>query len=139
MTISSIPMTTDHYLYVRCEGSYDFESMADTYQRSFEFAAAAERKALILDARGLGGEPPDVFQRFRLGVRIAELQRGPGRGIMIAGVGDEGMVSPNRFGELVARNRSAYARVFTQLDAAIRWVKIELGVLRNPEPNPNRA
>ena len=139
MTISTIPMTTDHYVYVRCEGSYEFESMALTYRRSFEFAAAAERKALILDARGLAGQPPSIFERFRLGVRIAELQRGPGHGIMIAGVGDEGMVSPNRFGELVARNRSAYARVFTQLDAAIEWVKTELGVLTIPGSNPNRA
>lgn len=135
MSISIIPMTTDHYVYIKCEGSYKFESMCETYARAFTFAAAAERGALILDARGLGGEPPNFLERFKLGVRIAEIQRGTG--IMVAGVGDEGMVSPNRFGEIVARNRSAYARVFTEIEAAIEWVREELGILVPPDRTPS--
>ena len=92
-------------------------------------------KALILDARGLGGVPPDMIERFKLGVCIANIQRKSG--IIVAGVGDEGMVSPNRFGEIVARNRSACARVFTQLDAAIQWIRDELETLAAYEPTPN--
>lgn len=131
MSISIIPMTTEHYVYIKCEGSYDFESMCATYVSAFTFAAAAERDAVILDARGLGGEPPGTLERFKLGVRIAEVQRD--HGIMVAGVGDEGMVSPNRFGEIVAQNRSAYARVFTEIDAAIGWIREELGLMAAPE------
>ena len=135
MPITITPMITEHYVYVKCEGSYDFESMCKTYVDAFTFAAAAERKALILDARGLAGDPPNILDRFKLGVRIAEIQRT--HGVMVAGVGDEGMVSPNRFGEIVARNRSAYARVFTQLDAAIEWIREELGILVPPTGSPS--
>ena len=135
MNISIIPMAADDYVYVKCEGTYAFDAMCETYSNAFTFAAAAERKALILDARGLGGIPPNTLERYKLGVRIAEIQRTSG--IIVAGVGDEGMVSPNRFGEIVARNRSACARVFTQLDAAITWVREELGLLANGEPTPN--
>lgn len=135
MTIAITPMAVDDYVYVKCEGTYGFDAMCDTYSKAFTFAAAAERKALILDARGLGGEPPNTLERFKLGVCIAEIQRKSG--IIVAGVGDEGMVSHNRFGEIVARNRSACARVFTGLDAAIEWIRTELKTLVPPAPAPS--
>ena len=133
MSISITPLVTEHFLYVRCFGSYEFQSMCDAYAQSFEAAANAGRRALVLDATGLGGEPPGILERYKLGVAIAEAQRRIGPGIMVAGVGDPGMVSRSRFGELVARNRSAYARVFTDLNRAIDWVKNELGI-RNGAP-----
>ena len=138
MSITFTPLATEHFLYVRCLGTYDFQSMRDAYEQAFEAAAATGLRAMILDATGLGGEPPHIFERYELGVAIADLQRKIGPGIMVAGVGNDGMVSRTRFGELVARNRCAYARVFTDLNRAIQWIKGELGVSKavNPKPSP---
>ena len=116
----------DDYLFVQCEGSYEFESMRRVYATSFAAAVRGDCRAVLVDVRDLTGEPPTIFERYTLGVYVAELQRGPARGVMIAGVGKRPMVHANKFGELVARNRSAVARIFTDMDEAIEWIKATL-------------
>lgn len=116
----------DDYLFVQCAGIYDFESMRRVYATSFAAAVRGDCKALLVDVRDLTGEPPTIFERYTLGVYVAELQRGPARGVMIAGVGKRPMVHAKKFGELVARNRSAAARIFTSMDEAVAWIKAGL-------------
>ena len=95
-------------------------------------AVEAGRRALLIDVTAFTGEPPTIFERYKLGTYVAELQRGPGRGVIIAGVGKPPMVHAQKFGELVARNRSAVARIFTDSNEAISWMKGRL--LRTAAP-----
>ncbi len=73
--------------------------------------------------RDVTGEPFTTMERYELGVHGAELQRGIGRGIAFAVVGNEPMVDPERFAETVGRNRGAHVRVFTDIDDAVEWVE----------------
>ncbi len=116
----------DDYLFVQCEGDYEFESMRQVYATSFAAAVRGGCRALLIDVRALTGEPPTIFERYTLGVYVAELQRGPARGVMIAGVGKRPMVHAKKFGELVARNRAAVARIFTDMDEAVAWIEAGL-------------
>ena len=43
--------------------------------------------------------------------------------VRLAVLGNEPMIHPDRFGELVARNRGADARVFTVEAEALAWVR----------------
>ena len=64
---------------------------------------------------------PTILDRFDMGVHIAELLLGVrSRGSASPSSGHEPMIHPDRFGEIVARNRGADARVFTDEAEALR-------------------
>ena len=70
---------------------------------------------MLPDVRGVGGEvsTPD---RFDLGVASARI---PARAALIA---LPNMIDPERFGETVARNRGADARIFASEAEAVAWL-----------------
>jgi len=110
---------------VHCQGKFDVQSMLEVYGSSFAAAANAGRRAILVDVTALTGAPPTIPERFKMGTYVAELQRGKGRGILIAGVGRQPMVHAGKFGEMVARNRAANARIFTDKAEAIAWIRAE--------------
>lgn len=81
-------------------------------------ARAAQAAAVLFDARELSGTL-DEFERYQIGVLTAQ------QGILgpIAMVGHEPLVDARRLGEVVARNRGANARAFTDYDAAVAWLR----------------
>ena len=69
---------------------------------------------VLVDVRGINGRVPTILDRFEFGVHIARnYLRVRRRGSASPCSGHEPMIHPERFGELVARNRGADARVFT--------------------------
>ncbi len=112
----------DH-VELECTGTYTFESTLEVYSRAFEIATREGRSAVLVDSRQVTGAPPTLMDRFQLGVHIAELQAGPGLRTRFALVGHEPMIHPQRFGEVIAKSRGAIARVFTDLDEALAWIK----------------
>ena len=72
--------------------------------------------------RAITGRIPTILDRFEMGVRIAKHYLESDPRIRLAVVGHEPMIHPERFGELVARNRGADARVFTDEAQALDWL-----------------
>jgi hypothetical protein len=110
------------YLEVACTGLYSRSESHRIGEVAFQEAARAGRKAVLVDVRRITGRVPDILDRFDIGVRIAEHYRESDPRIRLAVLGDEPMIHPDRFGELVARNRGADARVFTDAAMALDWL-----------------
>ncbi len=111
------------YAHVHCRFTYSLDAVLDAFEHSFQFAASEGRKAVLFDMRDVTGEPFNTMDRYDAGVRGAELQRGIGRGIAFAVVGNEPMIDPKRFAETVGKNRRANVRVFTEIDEAVEWIE----------------
>ena len=68
------------------------------------------------------GREPTLAERYDLAVRIADIQATQTPRIRMAVLGHEPMIHPERFGEIVATNRGALTRVFTDERAALEWL-----------------
>jgi hypothetical protein len=119
-----------NYAHVRCRGQFTYDSFMDMLARAFESAANESRSAVLLDIRAIGGVPPSVGERYDFGVRVAELQKGVGKGIIMAAVGDEPVIDPERLAEIVAKSHGAFVGVFTNIDEAIGWIEHEVAEMR---------
>jgi hypothetical protein len=77
------------------------------------------------DARGRPGHHrprTTIAERYEWAVRVADLQAGFVPRIRVALLGQEPLIHPERFGEIVAARRGAVARTFTDEDGALRWL-----------------
>ena len=110
------------YLEVACTGLYSRSESLRVGELAFREAARASRKAVLIDVRRVTGRVPSVLERFDFGVRIAKHYLESEPRIRVAVLGDEPMIHPERFGELVARNRGGDARVFTDETMALDWL-----------------
>ena len=111
------------YLEVACSGVYSRAESHRVGQEAFRDAALAKRDTILIDVRQVSGRRPSILDRFEMGVRTAEYYLDSEPRIRLALLGHEPMIHPQRFGELVARNRGADARVFTDETAALEWVR----------------
>ena len=110
------------YLEVACSGLYSRSESLRVGELAFQEAARANRTAVLVDVRRITGRIPSILERFDIGVRIAKHYRESDPRIRLAVLGDEPMIHPERFGELVARNRGGDARVFTDEAMALDWL-----------------
>jgi hypothetical protein len=110
------------YLEIACAGLYSRPEALRVGELAYREAAQAGRGSVLLDVRQITGRVPGIFDRFELGTRIAQHYRESDRRVRLALLGHEPMIHPERFGELVARNRGADARVFTDAAAALAWI-----------------
>lgn len=110
------------YLEVACTGLYSRSESHRVGEVAFQEAARAGRKAVLIDVRRITGRVPGILDRFDIGVRIAKQYRESDPRVRLAILGNEPMIHPDRFGELVARNRGADARVFTDAAMALDWL-----------------
>lgn len=113
----------DGYLQITCRGVYEFNDILNVFEDAFRLAEESNNKYLLLDIREITGITPSTIDRFEIGRLVAEIQRSSITFIQIAVVGNEPMIDPQRFGEIVALNRGAVGKVFTDLDQAIVWIK----------------
>ena len=113
----------DGYLQITCHGVYELNYILNVFEDAFRLAEESNNKYLLLDIREITGITPSTIDRFEIGRLVAEIQRSLITFIQIAVVGNEPMIDPQRFGEIVALNRGAVGKVFTDLDQAIVWIK----------------
>ena len=110
------------YLEVGCTGTFSRVEALRVGQEAYAEAARSNRSALLVDVRGVSGRVPTILDRFEFGTHIAKHYLEFDPRIRLAVLGHEPMIHPERFGELVARNRGADARVFTDEAEALGWV-----------------
>jgi hypothetical protein len=110
------------YLEVVCEGLYSRAETLRVGEEAYAAAAQANCSAILVDARAITGRIPTILDRFEMGVRVARHYLATDPRIRLAVVGHEPMIHPERFGELVARNRGADARAFTDGTQALDWL-----------------
>lgn len=122
MSIRFITREYPEFVELVCEGIYAEEMADGIFEQAFTLAASAGRTSVLIDARGVAGRPPTLMQRYNHAIWITELYFRRLPRISLAIVGHEPMVHPQRFGEIVAVNRGAQARVFTDEAAALNWL-----------------
>ena len=132
----SIEILTDlktDYVHVRCTGPFNTNAVLEMWQSAFRIALKEGCKAVLVDVRGIHGEPPNISERFDHAVCIAQLQRRFGNQILIAVLGNEPMIDPNRLGESIARSHGAFLGVFTDIGETVNWLKTEVANARELE------
>ena len=112
-----------NYVHLHCRGAFRSDSLLDVWESAFRVAIDEGRKAVLVDLRDLEGALPTTIERYEQGVRVAEVQQRFGLGILIAVVGPERLVDPEKFGETVGKNRGGFGAVFTDIDEAVDWLE----------------
>lgn len=110
------------HVEVTCAGLYSRTESLRVGEEAYREAARANRAAALVDVRKISGRVPGIFDRFEFGVHVAKNYRESDPRVRLAVLGHEPMIHPERFGELVARNRGADARVFTDEALALDWL-----------------
>ena len=105
-----------------CSGIYSRAEALRVGNEAYRQAALENRDALLIDVRKITGRLPSLLDRYDFGVHIAEQYLTSDPRVRLALLGHEPMIHPERFGELVARNRGADARVFTDETLALEWL-----------------
>lgn len=122
MTIRFEAREHPEYLELACFGTYAHEAQIRIAEEGLRRAAEAGRTALLIDIRGVTGRAPTMSERYDQAVKVADLQSRMTPRIRMAVIGHEPMVHPQRFGEIVATNRGAMLRVFTDEGLALEWL-----------------
>jgi len=122
MSLSIEQWVLDDHVRIACAGVYSVTGFRDAFSQAFAIAAAARRDAVLVDMRAVTGGPPTMSERYELAVAAAEMQASRKPRIRMAVLGHEPMVHPERFGEIVAANRGADGRVFTDEAVALEWL-----------------
>jgi hypothetical protein len=110
------------YVELGCAGMYSRSEALRVGEEAYREAARANRSAALVDVREVSGRVPTILDRFEFGARIAKHYFESDPRARLAVLGHEPMIHPDRFGELVARNRGADARVFTGEAQALEWL-----------------
>ncbi len=122
MTIEFESRTFPDHLRLECAGTFALEAMLPIYEQAFSLAAGAGCDAVLIDARKVTGREPTLAERYAQAVHVADLQSTQVPRIRLAILGHEPMLSRERFGEIVANNRGAVVRTFTDESAALEWL-----------------
>jgi hypothetical protein len=110
------------HVELACSGPYSRGEVFRVGEQAFREAGSAGCRNALVDVRNVRGRLPTLFDRFDIGVHAAEQHLARQPRIRLAILGHEPMIHPERFGELVARNRGADVRVFTVEAEALKWL-----------------
>jgi hypothetical protein len=110
------------YVLLTCSGPFSRGEAFRINDDGFRIAAEAGLRNILIDARKVRGRVPSIFDRYEIGTNIARAWLDQLPRVRLALVGHEPLIHPDRFGEIVARNRGADTRVFTVEDEALRWL-----------------
>lgn len=105
-----------------CTGAYFPGAQLYVAKEAFIAASRTGRVAALVDVRQVTGPAPSMSERYDQAVQVAQLQASITPRIRLALLGHEPMVHPQRFGEIVATNRGALLRVFTDEAMALEWL-----------------
>jgi hypothetical protein len=107
------------YLLARFTGFGEAEEICRQFEIIAEHCERAKRKNLLSDFTGFYGTITFV-DRYFLGETAQLFVR---YGIKIVALARDDQVDPQKFGELVARNRGVNVHVLTQYQAAEKWFR----------------
>ena len=116
--------------YVHCTftGGIDLDSMKEAFRRTVEICGVRNQSKVLLDLRNTTGTL-SVMERYDVGTFGAELLTRYAvehqRVLQSALLGSEELVDPGRFGETVAVNRGAMAKVTTDMREALVWLDVD--------------
>ena len=125
----SIEVSTEiksNYLLAICRGLFDNNELFSHYNKIMDIAENNNLKAVLIDIQQIEGDLPSFIERFTHGVEVAKMQWKHDSIILIAIVGKEPFIDPERFGENVALNRGARGKVFTDTGEAVAWIDAEI-------------
>lgn len=128
MTIHYHESSHAGYLELACTAEYAPDLPMTIAEEGLRRAAAAGQHALLLDIRNVAGRAPTLSERFEQAVQFADIQSRVAPHIRVALLGNEPMVHPQRFGEIVATDHGGLIRVFTDRGLALDWL------LQEPKP-----
>jgi hypothetical protein len=106
------------YLVARFIGEGEMEEIWQRFGFIAEECKRANRKKLLADFTGHYG-PITFVDRYFLGEKAQVFAR---HAIKVVTLARSEQLDPQRFGELVARNRGVNVRVFSDVRAALEWV-----------------
>ena len=120
----NISVEVSHIL-VMVDGVYDQSDAMDNFRKAFDAARKVKIPRLLMDARKVVGEI-STMERFEIGVLLSELvnRQADGPFTRIAIIGNELIVDPHRFVEIVAVNRGVQLKVTTDPKEALEWLEI---------------
>lgn len=110
------------YLLVTYTGSFDEDRVLDIIANAVENVLENGKSGVLVDVTGMHGPTPNVFERFNIGSRVADLQRSKKKLIKIGVYGKEPIIDPNRFAETVALNRYGLVKVSTEWPEIENWM-----------------
>ncbi len=122
MSIEFTYRVLPEYLLLECTGTFAQGDALAAYTKAFSLAAEHDRDVVLIDARGVRPPEPTLMERYDQAVHVAGIHLRQVPRIRLAILGDEPMIHPHRFGEIVATNRGANVRVFTDEQFALDWV-----------------
>lgn len=110
------------YVELACAGAYYPGAQLYVAREALIAASRSGRTAALIDVRKVAGPEPTMSERYDQAVKVAQLQSSVSPRIRLALLGHEPIVHPQRFGEIVATNRGALLRVFTDEALALEWL-----------------
>lgn len=117
-----------HVLAV-ARGEFDLTSAKSGFERCVERCVSAGLGKLLVDARGVSGEPT-TQERIEFGSFVALTDwrlthATPVRPLQIALVATPPVLDPHRLGQLVAMSAGCWAKAMDSMTEAERWLGID--------------
>jgi hypothetical protein len=121
------------HIHVKGEGSYVLADAVQIIGEALAAAGAHRQPRILIDARNITGDL-STMQRFEFSEAVVQLYscKPAGCAALIALVGNEPLLDPDRFGETVAVNRAVPVKVTTDIKEALDWLKIQSNPISEP-------
>jgi hypothetical protein len=123
------------WLEVRCAGEGNAAWLMGLFREVGEHVSREPAAAVVIDLRGVTALSMTTTERYRVGEVVA--LHWPG--VPAAVVANAPLVDPERFAEMVARNRGVDGRVFTNMDEARAWLKERIAARAGGDTRPPGA
>ena len=111
----------EEFLHCRARGMYSFEEGCLLIRGVLAEADQRGATKVLVDGLQMGGSPTMV-ERYALSEFLAREMVELGISPRLAFLGKEPLVDPNRFGEIVARNRGVRMKTVEEMEDAVRWL-----------------
>ncbi len=109
----------DGYIYVEYDEEYSIQAFVSISKQVFDLCQTENYKKVLVNATQMQGKVK-TLQRFELGMQGALIFRNL---IKIAVVYRKEEI--DWFAETVSKNRGLNARIFSEMDEAIKWLEVE--------------
>jgi len=123
MSIKCVVVLEDGYVCLQCTGYCTLEAVKDLYSSAVNAALEHGSSHVLIDAIEVKGDLT-LLERYESSEYLAReiLRRAPGKIKKIAVCSMEPPLDPQRFGEIVAKNRGINAKATTDMDEAVAWL-----------------
>jgi hypothetical protein len=122
VSLSFTATTHADHVWIDVAGTFSPAALVPILERAFARAAEDGVSALMMDVRQVTGSPPTLAERYEIANRVSDLQSARQPRIRFAMLGHEPMIHAERFGEIVATNRGAEVKAFTDEAEARNWL-----------------